>query len=127
MTELEQLQSVNIEVNQIPYTEMGPGEPPDLYSDEPVPGHGWVCRMYVERKASLLKERFDWTPERLLEILCYVETGERHAVLQARTSTGEDWILDSRQDAPYPRSMPPPGYRWEARQIAGTARFEPLL
>lgn len=126
MTPFEQLQEVNSEVNAIPYVDMGAGEPPDLYSDEPMPGHGWVCRMYVERKATLLRQRYGWNPDELREILCYVETGERHAVLSAQAPSSEAWVLDSRQDQPYRLSSPPPGYRWEAIQIAGTTEFQVL-
>jgi predicted transglutaminase-like cysteine proteinase len=120
-----QLDSVNLEVNQIPYVDMGPGEPPDLYADEPAPGQGWVCREYTQRKATLLRERYGWPASDLAEIICYVETGERHAVLRVMVD-GEAWILDSRFNDIQAMYPPRVGYRYEAEQIAGTTEFRSI-
>jgi predicted transglutaminase-like cysteine proteinase len=120
-----ELEAVNAQVNAIPYVDMPPGEPPDLYIDEPAPGDGWVCRMYAQRKATLLRAA-GWPALDLTEVLCYVETGERHAILRVMVDgpTGaEAWILDSRFPDITPMQPPRPGYRYEAEQVAGTTRF----
>lgn len=121
-----QLDAVNVAVNAIPYTELSPQEPPDIYRDEPVPSDGWVCRDYVMRKGTLLRPpQGTWPPEDLTEIVCYVETGERHAILRVMVD-GEPWILDSRFPDITPMYPPRGGYRYEAEQIAGTTEFQPI-
>ena len=126
--QLAELNTVNLAVNAIAYQATpGANEPPDLYLDEPIPGDSWVCRMYVQGKATRLRA-LGWPDDagQLLELICVVETGERHAVLQVADvdMPGDPYILDSRFDFIYRRSTPPPGYRWEAVQVAGTTTFE---
>jgi predicted transglutaminase-like cysteine proteinase len=126
--QLDQLNTVNAEVNAIPYNETpGLGEPPDFYTDTPIPGESWVCRMYTQDKASKLRD-LGWPPLGLREFLCYVETGARHAVLAVDDpdGSGDPYILDSRFPAFYRESAPPQGYRWEARQVAGEERWEAI-
>ena len=126
--QLAELNTVNLAVNAIAY-QAAPGvnEPPDLYLDEPIPGDSWVCRMYVQEKATRLRA-LGWPDDagQLLELICVVETGERHAVLQVADvdMPGDPYILDSRFDFIYRRSTPPPGYQWQAVQVAGTTTFE---
>jgi predicted transglutaminase-like cysteine proteinase len=120
-----QLTNINTEVNAIPFDATpGVGEPPDWWTDQPMVGNSWVCRDYVQMKADKLKI-VGWAPTFLTTILCYVETGEYHAVLGVLVDD-ETWILDSRYDAPYLMSNPPPGYRWDRRQVAGTTEFQPV-
>ena len=135
MTRAEQAQlaAVNAEVNAIPFNEvLGPGEPPDWWTDQPMAGNSWVCRDYVQLKADKLKA-LGWPASALTTVLCWVEDppGGYHAVLAVQLPNGdggdpETTILDSRVDAPYPMSAPPLAYRWDRRQIAGTTDFEAL-
>ena len=129
----EQLQAVaevQAEVNAIPFEATpGPMEPVDYWEWQPEPGRSWVCRDFTERKAELLRERgFD--PTWLTVILCFVETGEYHAVLGI---TEGDWryggvttVLDSRFPQTYEMHSPPAAYRWDRRQIPGTEEFEQI-
>ena len=126
--QLAELNTVNLAVNAIPYEELpGVSEPWDWYTDDPVEGQSYVCRDYVQEKATRLRA-LGWPDDagQLLELICVVETGERHAVLQVADVDMPDdpYILDSRFDFIYRRSTPPPGYQWQAVQVAGTTTFE---
>lgn len=122
----QQLVGVNFTVNAIPYDELpGANEPPDWWTDHPMVGNSWVCRDYVQMKADKLKA-LGWPASALTTILCWVEDppGGYHAVLGVQLDGEPDvTILDSRVDSPYPMSAPPLAYRWDRRQIAGTATF----
>lgn len=85
--------------------------------------------MYVQRKATLLRERYGWPGSCLTEILCYVETGERHAILRVTNPADANdppLVLDYRFPDIVPMYPPRPGYRYEAQQIAGTTQFEAI-
>lgn len=125
-SQLTQLREVNLRINAIPF-DWSPSldEPPDWWSDTPVPGRSWVCRDYVLAKAQALREA-GWDSLRLTVILCYTEAGEYHAVLGVRMDDGETIVLDNRFPEVYPMSAPPAAYRWDRRQVAGTTVFEPM-
>ena len=128
------LDRINTEVNALPYEAIATQpEPPDYYTDTPQVGHSWECRDYVQRKGTLLKAAGWPDPVNLVELLCYVETGEHHGVLQLfdpampppaaliyDSRCPDIYVLDSRFPTIYQRSAPPPGYRWDAVQVAGT-------
>lgn len=118
---IAQMQAINIQVNAIPFNAIpAPNEADDVWKDMP-DGGTWVCRDSVLLKASKMRD-MGWAREALTVVLCYTETGERHAVL-AVEGNGETWIMDSRFDLPYPIDSPPAAYRWESRQVAGTTHF----
>ncbi|HEX3862746.1 MAG TPA: transglutaminase-like cysteine peptidase [Stellaceae bacterium] len=124
--QLDQLADVNTSVNALPYeAAIGAHEPNDWWTDEPVPGQSWVCRDYVLAKADRLRAA-GWAPGLLSVVLCYVETGEYHAVLAVDDGDLEPLILDSRFSQIYRMDQPPAAYRWASRQIAGTTEFEPV-
>lgn len=52
--------------------------------------------------------------------LCYVETGEYHAVLVA-TCDGADWVLDNRH--PHPTQWDDLPYRWDRFYLFGERRW----
>jgi predicted transglutaminase-like cysteine proteinase len=116
-----ELQGVNSHVNAIPFEELPkPGEGADVWKDTP-DGGSWVCRDYVLAKADELRKQ-GWAETDMTVVLCYVETGEYHAVLGVAVE-GEIWILDSRFDRIYLWAQPPAAYRWDRQQIAGTVDF----
>lgn len=125
-TQLDQLFDINQQDNGIPFVATpGPDEAPDFWTNVPVPGKSWVCRDYCMKKADDLKA-LGWAPISLTVVICYVETGERHAVLAADDGEPQPWILDSRFGPVYRMDQPLAAYRWEERQIAGTIQFEPI-
>lgn len=128
MTEdqLNQLQQVNTQVNEIPYSALpGPTEGGDVWKDTP-DGGTWECRDYVLLKSEKL-QALGWDPCLMSVILCWAETGEYHAVLGiADETTNETTILDSRFDSIYPMIKPPALYKWDRRQIAGSSEFMPV-
>lgn len=125
--QLDQLFDVNQQDNEIPFVATpGPDEVADWWTDVPVPGKSWVCRMYTQRKADDLKA-LGWPASALTVILCYVETGEYHACLAVDDGTpGNPLILDSRFPQVYRKNQPPAAYRWALQQVAGTTDFVPV-
>lgn len=124
-----ELCDVNSQVNEIPYEALqGTQEPPDWWSDIPVPGQSWMCRDYVLAKATQLRAA-GWDPLSLTVIVCWTEpvgdppARERHAVLAVEIE-GETWILDNRFPLPYRKTQPAADYVWEMRQVAGTTEWQ---
>lgn len=126
--QLAVLNEVNRQVNATPYVPDNAafGELPDTWKIEP-DGKGFLCRDYALAKADALRRR-GWPDALLSIVLCYVETGERHAVLGVLA--GDDTtgrvrvILDNRYDYIYEFDAPPPGYRYEGMQVAGGNGYE---
>jgi predicted transglutaminase-like cysteine proteinase len=124
--QLAQLQSVNETINEIPFNAIpGAYEPVDWWTDTPIAGNSFVCRDYVLCKAEKLKA-LGWAPSALTVTLCYVETGEYHAVLTVDDGEPQPWVLDSRFGQIYRMDQPPAAYRWDRRQVAGTTEFESI-
>lgn len=134
--QLAQLDTVQGDGNALPYEALpGPQEPADWYTDVPVPWQSFVCRDYVQYKASRLKA-LGWDGALLRELVCELtapdpDAGEWHAVLAvADPALGpgdpDPYILDNRQQNLYRQSVPPPGYRWRYLQVAGSAGFAPV-
>lgn len=124
---LAQLRAVNAEVNAIPYSAITRSdEGPDLWKDTP-DGGGWYCRDYVLLKSERLRAA-GWPESALTVLLCWTEPEgdppqpQYHAVL-AVDCGDETWVLDSRFPDPYYYGLPPAGYRYDRRQIAGTTEF----
>ncbi len=61
-----------------------------------------------------------WPREQLKLALCYVDTGEYHAVLVA-TCDGEDWVLDNRQ--PHITRWQDVPYRWDKFYLLGERKW----
>ena len=122
-----QLDDVNLTVNAIPYSDIpGPDEPPDWWTDQQMVGHSFVCRDYTQMKADRLRE-LGWPPSSLTVVLCYVETGQYHAILAVEPTAGETWFLDNRLNYIYANTLPLPlPYRGDRRQIPGSAEYEPF-
>jgi predicted transglutaminase-like cysteine proteinase len=128
--QLEQLQTVNDEVNAIPYDATPRfGEDAGIWKDAPDDGL-WVCRCYVLDKAKKLQE-LDWPPLSMTVVECWTEPEgdppERtyHAVLAVETGDAT-MILDSRVPQVYEWDQCPYDYRWDRRQVAGTTEFESI-
>ncbi len=130
--QIAELQAINAKINAIPYNATpGVGEPPEWWSDTFNPNWSWVCRDYVEAKATALRE-VGWPVEDLLTILCWTEVvgdpsdqwggREYHAVLRV-DADGDLYILDSRVQDPaqiYLANEPVYDYRWDKEQVVGT-------
>jgi predicted transglutaminase-like cysteine proteinase len=133
-----QLRQVNTEANAIPYVTLSAQtaliEGPDLWRDKPVPNGSWMCRDYVQYKATELRQKFAWAGTALTSVLLWTEpvkptTGaddpagvrEYHCILAAEID-GECWILDNRWNDIYlaPPSKPPYDYIWDERQVPGS-------
>lgn len=124
--QLNELTAINQQDNGIPYVATpGPDEVVDWWSNDPVPGRSWVCRDYCLKKADDL-HAVGWSRESTTIVICYVETGERHAVLAVDDGEPSPWILDSRFGPIYRMDAPPTAYRWEMRQVAGSTEFASL-
>lgn len=124
--QLDQLFDVNQQDNEIPYVATpGLDEVADWWTNVVVPGRSWVCRDFCLKKADDLKA-LGWPPLALFIVLCYVETGEYHAVLGVNDGDAQPWILDSRFSQIYRMNQPPAAYRWDREQIPGTTEFRPV-
>lgn len=130
MPTLADLERINAEVNEIPYTVLcAAGETPYIVKDTPDGGR-WVCSSYTTRKARLIQEAgFDqqdfsavlcWTEPCMPPDAVHPEGRERHEVLAVNLD-GAIWIMDSRYDEVGMWQHPPwDGYRWEHQQVPGS-------
>lgn len=122
MPTLDDLQTINTTVNQIPYEALAaPGEADDLVKDTP-DGGSWVCRDYSVRKSIALQQMGMSNADYSL-VICWTEpVGDppargRHEVLAVRLG-GELYIMDSRYDQVGLWDGDPwTSYVWEHEQI----------
>ena len=113
------LREVNAECNAFPYK----ADPVDFDDWSPADASGGDCDSFAVAKLRRLVAR-GWPISALRIGLCYVETGEYHAVLVVKTEDGER-VLDNRwPDVQTLGSLHAIGYRPDCIQREGGSRRE---
>lgn len=115
--DIADLADVSAAVNLLPYK----ADPPDDDNWSPIDDSGGDCDSYAVAKLHRLRA-LGWPIAALRLALCYVETGEYHAVLSVDTDDGER-ILDNRFSHPCTLDeLARIGYKPDRIQIEGGSR-----
>ena len=102
------LRDVNAMVNR----QIRPKADPASRDDWQIATRSGDCEDYALRKQQELRKR-GWSSSQLHLATAYIQDGQRHVVLLARTTDGV-FVLDNLSS--HVRSMKATGYRWEYRQ-----------